>query len=209
MDTSDGAVDAVTDRVESRSGCATDGNNDKMRRDAVERTPMKKSVIVFVALVTLSAAACGGDRGPSTPTSPSSPVPPAPAPAPTPTPAPGPAPTPTPPPSGPFSQTFTGTVGHEDGEGWYTFHELAVPRDGAATFTLTWSNAAVDLELVLTDAACTYAYAKSCTLYAETDTPKTTVERITRTVKAGELYRVWVTNFGDADQVYRLDVDVR
>lgn len=176
---------------------------------------MKKSVIVFVALVTLGAAACGETRGPSSPSSPSpaptpTPAPsPGPTPAPTPAPTPTPTPTPTPAPSGPFSQTFTGTVGHEDGDGWYTFHELVVPRDGTATFTLTWNNASVDLELVLTDPACTYPYAKSCTLYAETDNPKSTLERLTRTVKPGEVYRVWVTNFGYVDQVYRLDLDIR
>jgi hypothetical protein len=191
---------------------------------------MKKSVIAFVVLVSVGAAACGSSESssPTSPTSPTSPVPAPPAPAPEPgptppTPAPAPAPSPvptpspTPPPSSPFTQTITGTVGADDIEGdiyeegdWIKIHAFVAPRDGTATITLTWANAGLNLDLLLTGTACGYVYHQPCDQYAASEAKRgTVVEQVTREMKAGETYRIWIANFGDVPQQYRLDIDIR
>jgi hypothetical protein len=169
----------------------------------------KKAIVSLVGFLIIGATACGSGANPSSPSTPTPNTPlPSPAPAPTPTPSPAPAPTPAPP-AGPFTQSWTGTVGYEGSAGWYKFHDLAVPRDGAATLTLTWANAAVDLDLVVTNVGCTYPYSSSCQVHGISESLHNMPERVTRDMKAGETYRVWVSNFGEMSQQYRIDVEIR
>jgi hypothetical protein len=169
---------------------------------------MKKTAIVsFLGFLIIGATACGSGANPSSP-SPSTPTPNAPLPSPAPAPAPTPPPSPAPAPSGPFTQMWTGTVGW-DGSAWYKFHDLTVPRDGGGTVTLTWGNATVDLDLVVTNVGCTYPYNSSCQVLAMSESLHNMPERLTKDMKAGETYRVWVTNFGEVNQDYRIDVEIR
>jgi hypothetical protein len=92
--------------------------------------------------------------------------------------------------------------------GWYVFHDFVAPRDGTATLTLTWANGAVDLDLSLTNAGCGYAYAKDCTLFVTTNNTTGTSEKVSREMRAGESYRIWVANFGTVDQPYRIDLSI-
>lgn len=167
---------------------------------------MNRMTTVFAAFLIAASAACGGGQGPTSPT-PSTPSP-VPTPTPTPTPVPAPIPTPTPTPSGPLAQTLTGTVRHGDGNDWLSFHDFVAPRSGAASLTLTWTKATVDLDLSLTPTSCSYVYAKDCPLYITTNLTAGTTERVTWQMTAGETYRIWVSNFGYEDQAYRIDIEL-
>jgi hypothetical protein len=184
---------------------------------------MKKLVIASLAgFLTISAAACGGESNSSLPTSPSPSGNPAPAPAPNPNPNPNPSPSPSPSPSpdptpapapAAFTQTLTGTVGTEDGtaggpEKWVVYHDMAAPRGGTATLTLTWSKASVDLDLVLTPTACNYPYL-TCPQIAASENLHGTTEKITQTVQEGQTYRIWVSNFGYESLDYRIDIEIK
>ena len=167
----------------------------------------KKAIVSLVGFLIIGATACGSGANPSSP-SPSTPTPNTPLPSPEPAPAPTPGPAPAPGPSAPFTQTWTGTIGSGDTD-WYKFHDLTVPRDGAATITLSWANATVDLDLVVTNVGCTYPYSSSCQVFAISESLHNMPERVTKDMKNGENYRVWVTNFGDVSQTYRIDVEIR
>jgi hypothetical protein len=200
---------------------------------------MTKASIALMGILTFGTVACGGNTDSPSPVSPS-PVPvPAPAPVPTPTPSPAPAPSPAPDPTpapapvptpdpapvpapaptppAPFTQTLTGTVGIDDIEGfeikegdWINIHDFTAPRDGTAAITLTWTNATVNLDLLLSDTSCTYVYHKPCEPYAASESKKgVVVERVSKEMKAGEVYRVWVSNFGEQPQPYRVEIDIR
>jgi hypothetical protein len=186
---------------------------------------MKKSAaFVIIALLSSSIIACSDNGGVSSPTSPTPPSapsePPAPTPAPTPTPAPAPAPAPTPTPApeptpaptpapapapGPFSQTFTGTIGF-DGNQWYRPHEFTAPKDGVASFALSWNSTTVDLDMVVTVPGCSYPFGGQCTVLARAETLRNNPERTTLALVAGQRYAVWVANLGFANQDYRVDV---
>jgi hypothetical protein len=111
---------------------------------------------------------------------------------------------------------LTGVVGARDGFGeeeddWVKALDFVVPRDGVATLTLDWENPAIDLDLTLTAPECTYVYAKNCQQYENTDDSPKKPERISRVVRAGERYRIWLTNWAETNlpQNYRLDIDIR
>ena len=164
-----------------------------------------KALVSLVGFLIIGAAACGSNPSSPSTTTPNTPVPNTPVPSP----APAPSPTPPPPaPSSPFTQTWTGTIG-VDGSAWYKSHDLAVPRDGGATVALTWANANVDLDLVVTNVGCAYPYNSSCQVFATSESLHNMPERISRDMKAGETYRVWVANFGSVNQDYRIEVEIR
>jgi hypothetical protein len=166
-----------------------------------EESIMKRlSLIVFAGLLVGGLAACGGGS-PTTPSPPSSPSP-----SPTPSPVPSPAPEPPPPtPQGPFEQTLDGTVG-ADAE---ANHRVVIPRDGTATFTLIWNDAAVDLDLGLTPDSCTDILADTCVHLADTNGVGVTHESLVWPVHAGETYRLWAINFALVAQGYTLQIRIQ
>ena len=106
--------------------------------------------------------------------------------------------TPTAPTPQPFNQTIGGSV---VGLG-YVQHSLNVPRSGNMTVTLSW-NTTADLDLYLTTASCNTYPPGSCSLLATSDNG-TTTERITRTVTAGEAFKLWVDSFSASSQNYTI-----
>jgi hypothetical protein len=159
---------------------------------------MKNTAVFLMSMVILVSAACSGSGGPTAPS---------PAPA-NPSPAPVPTPTPAPPSTTPFTRTLTGTVNSASTGDWLRKHEFVVPQDGAGTITLTWTNGSVDLDLALTDPSCAYN-ATLCAVYQTSAAFTGTTERISRTMKAGETFSIWVINYGYATQPYTIDLEVR
>jgi hypothetical protein len=85
-------------------------------------------------------------------------------------------------------------------------HELgALGATGILTVDLTWDDAAVDLDLYLTDASCNAYPPTGCTLLAASRETATNRERLSRSVRRGDSLRLWVDNFDRTrDQRYRL-----
>jgi hypothetical protein len=99
----------------------------------------------------------------------------------------------------PFNQTVTGTVGTLG----ITQHPLTTPRAGNMTVTLTWQTTA-DLDLYLTNGTCNQYPPDSCQILAQSDRFTGSSETITRTVAAGEVFKLWIDNFALAPQNYTL-----
>lgn len=132
--------------------------------------------LVFVTL--LSGVSCGG--GDDSPTQPS------------------------PNPGGPGQPSVvTGTVA----AGAINAHELpAITVSGGLVVELRWQDASVDLDLYLTDVSCAAYPPTSCTILANSSRTNVNVERINRSVRAGERLKVWVDNFDRTrSQTYQLE----
>ena len=71
--------------------------------------------------------------------------------------------------------------------------DVTMTRSGTYSGSLIWSDPAIDLDLYLTTPGCSYPPV-GC-LLAISDTTGSTVENVSRTVAAGESYRLWVDNF--------------
>lgn len=99
------------------------------------------------------------------------------------------SPTAPPPPDPP--QTINGNVTAFG----FSQHSLTASRAGLMRITLTWSNAAIDLDMYLTNSACDGYPPLRCTSLATSATASGTSESITRQVDAGEQLKVWVDNF--------------
>lgn len=123
-------------------------------------------VVCVMAVVLTVACGGGGGGSASTPT------------------------TPTPTPTPPATESFSGTVAAYA----YTFHTFTPARAGVATVTLTWS-AGVDLDLYVTGPACTGYPPDQCVVVARSVATTGTEEKITITVQAGVVLRLWVDNF--------------
>jgi hypothetical protein len=114
----------------------------------------------------------------------------------------------------PFTLTLTGTVGTESASRYWgskdhyiAAHDFLVPRDGTATLTLTWSNGSDYVDLELTPVTCAEPW--DCENLATSSAIAIDVRAASREVKAGESYRIWVENFGDVPEDYRLAIEIR
>ena len=89
-----------------------------------------------------------------------------------------------------FNTTFTGTV-----TPFGTSREtLQVPRAGAMTVSLTWSDPSVDLDLYLAPTSCTTLYPiASCGILAAATSTSTT-ETLNRNVASNENFAIFVDN---------------
>lgn len=107
----------------------------------------------------------------------------------------------------PFNQTQTGTV-----SAFGTVrHPLAIPRSGNMTLRLTWSDAAVDLDLYLSQAGCMQLYPlNNCGILAASDGSAGTQETILRTVSVGESFQIWIDNIHlTRPQNYTLTINIQ
>lgn len=77
----------------------------------------------------------------------------------------------------------------------FSQHSLTASRAGQMRITLNWTNAAIDLDLYLTNSACDGYPPLRCTSLATSATGSGTSEAITRQVGAGEQLKLWVDNF--------------
>ena len=150
----------------------------------VRLAPNKKRLLAGLLtkglVAILLAQGCGGSDGNPIPTAPTPPTP-----------------------AG--QTTFTGNVPAFG----ITSHELAVSRDEALVATLTWT-ARLDLDLYLTDASCTGYPPDACAILARSVEETGTREELSRSVKAGERYKLWVDNLSRTSGAdYRLDVTIR
>lgn len=101
--------------------------------------------------------------------------------------------------------TLTGRVGVFD----IVSDEVPVARDGTLTATLTWT-AAVDLDLYLTDVACSGYPPDACAILARSVEESGGREELTRAARAGERYKLWVDNLSRTEPAdYTLIVVVR
>jgi hypothetical protein len=71
--------------------------------------------------------------------------------------------------------------------------DVVMTRTGMYQGSLVWNDATIDLDLYLTTAGC--AYPPVGCLLAISDATGTNTEAISRSVNAGESYRLWVDNF--------------
>ena len=105
----------------------------------------------------------------------------------------------------PFNQTVTGTLNSFG----YGHHPLTVPRAGNMTLNLSWPSSA-DLDLYLTTSACQEIYPMgNCQFLAVSDRAGAGAESITRTVAAGETFKIWVDNFAFNPQNYTLTINIQ
>jgi hypothetical protein len=115
-----------------------------------------------------------------------------------------PSPTPTPTPGDPVGETTNGTVG-----GFAVVqHPLNASRDGTLTVTLTWQGAA-SLALYLTSGTCPDVYgSNACERLAVSDQATGNTETVSRAVKSGEQYKIWVDNFSVTSQTYTIQTRI-
>jgi hypothetical protein len=73
------------------------------------------------------------------------------------------------------------------------FVDVMMTVTGTYTGTLVWNDAAIDLDLYLTTVGCSYP-PTGC-LLSISDTVGSATEQVSRSVAAGESYRLWVDNF--------------
>lgn len=105
----------------------------------------------------------------------------------------------------PYNETMTGTASSFG----VTQHALNIPRAGNLTISLSWPSSA-DLDLYLTPASCANVYPTgSCTMLAISNRSGAGSETITRTVAAGETFKVWVDNFAFSPQTYTLTLNIQ
>jgi hypothetical protein len=167
---------------------------------------MKKSIIVFVALVSVVTAACGSSET-SLPTSPSAPTSPAPAPVPAPAPAPVPVPVPAPGPGSPFTQSISGSADRFE----HAFHDFTAPRAGTATITVSWASGRDDLDLALSEATCRIDEVNCPTIAEAPDTAQVdgTSEQLSAELTEGQTVRIWVSNFRPRVTSYTVRIEIR
>lgn len=111
-------------------------------------------------------------------------------------------------PTQPTSQdiAFSGTVPAYD----VTSHSFTSNLDGTLNVTLSWANAAVDLDFYLTDGTCTGYPPLDCTILAKSVDEGTTTEQLTRALKVNERYLLWVDNLTlGTGQAYTISGAVR
>ena len=60
---------------------------------------------------------------------------------------------------------------------------------------LAWTNGTIDLDLYLTNAACDTYPPLHCTTLATSEAATGTSETVSRSVSAGEQYKLWVDDF--------------
>ena len=106
----------------------------------------------------------------------------------------------------PYSQTVTGTVSVFG----TTRHPTTIPRAGNMTVALTWTDASVDLDLLLSSFACVELYPLSaCGILAASDGATGTNESIARTVAISEQFQIWVDNLDDTlPQNYPITINI-
>jgi hypothetical protein len=115
---------------------------------------------------------------------------------------PGPSPSPTP--GDPVTDNVNGNVAAFA----YVSHSLNVSRDGTLTVTLTWQGAA-DLDLYLTAGTCPDVYGtNACERLAVSDQATGNSEVVSRAVRSGEQYKVWVDNNALTPQSYTVQIRI-
>ena len=144
---------------------------------------MTRPALGCLLAMCLSAWSCGGggSSNPSTPT-----------------------PTPVPPTQ---DVSFSGTVAAFG----TASHSLAVTvPSGTLSATLTWADAAVDLDVYLTASSCAGYPPLDCTVLAKSVAESGVREQVTRAVKADERYLLWIDNLTQGKSAdYTLAVSVR
>lgn len=137
--------------------------------------------VAALAAGLLLAHGCGGTAGPGAPPPPTSPSPDG------------------------TTTSFTGTVAAYG----IASHEYAPARDGMLTATLAWTGNA-DLDLYLTSADCTGYPPDACAILARSVQETGTREELTRAVRAGDRFKVWVDNLSPTVAVaYRLELTLQ
>ena len=106
----------------------------------------------------------------------------------------------------PFSTNFTGTV-----TPFGTAREtVTVPRAGAMSVQLTWSDAAVDLDLYLAQTSCNTLYPQAACGILAASTSSSTTETLTRNVSTGESFAIFVDNLSiSKPAAYTINVSVQ
>ncbi len=136
---------------------------------------------VAAAAGLILVPACGGSEGPGAPPPPTSPSPDG------------------------TTVSFTGTV---EAYG-VASHDYAPDRDGLLNVVLTWTGSA-DLDLYLTTAECTGYPPDACAMLARSVEEEGTREQLSRAVRSGQRYKVWVDNLSPAvAAAYRLELTLR
>lgn len=140
------------------------------------RAVSRRVAYALAAVWLIAAVACGGGGTASSPSSPS------------------PSPTPTPPAPSTQPVNFSGTVPAYD----IASHALAMTVNGTLTTDLAWTNGTVDLDFYLTDSTCAGYPPADCAILARSVAETGTAEQLTRAVRSGENYILWVDNLNIA-----------
>lgn len=142
--------------------------------------------VCAVGLLLISMA-CGGGGGSSSPTDPT--------PTPTPTPTPG-----------LQNATFTGTV---PAYGTVS-HELTLTAAGTLTASLSWTDTTADLDLYVTDSSCSGYPPLDCAVLVRSVADTGVAEQISRAVKTGDKFLLWIDNLAPSKTVsYTLNAVVK
>ena len=97
--------------------------------------------------------------------------------------------TPTAPANQPVVQTGTGTIGPGGASEWL----FTAPRAGTAQIALSWTGTG-NMDLWLTDPTCNVHPLGNCDIFARSQTMSANPEIVTRTVAAGERFKIWSAN---------------
>ena len=94
----------------------------------------------------------------------------------------------------PTPQPFNLTAGGSLGPSEYTIVPFTAPRAGTATIQVSWSGNG-NIDLYLTDQNCNaFPVNDACPIKSMSQTASANPEQITRTVTAGEQFKVWAAN---------------
>lgn len=86
-----------------------------------------------------------------------------------------------------------------------TMFSVTAQRAATHEFVLTWGDPSVDLDLVLTDPACTPT-STDCRAFAGSVSPTGTLERFSFFMRQGEAFRLFVINYAHVPQSFQIDV---
>jgi hypothetical protein len=119
------------------------------------------------------------------------------------------SPTTSPTTSGPQTEQFAGTV-QQDGT---NFHILSVNRTGVLTVTLSWANSSLELDLFLTNAACTCvsgcASAPGCQILTSSKRSNTNSQTVAINVNNGDTVKLAVVSLARGAVPYTAQATVQ
>jgi hypothetical protein len=80
--------------------------------------------------------------------------------------------------------------------------DITVLRSGTLNVNLTWAEAAVDLDLYLTDSGCSRL--AGCAILARSLERSGTMETFSRQVQANDRLKIWADNLDRAPQAFTM-----
>lgn len=107
-------------------------------------------------------------------------------------------------PGTPFEQTLNGSIE----SGATTIHAFTAPRGGSMEAVLDWADSEIDLDLYLTDAACTGYPPDDCDMIDASTAGTGSQETVQSAVTSGQQLKLWVDSWSLEDSDYSIDITI-